>query len=102
MNKFLARQGRLRTTLVAAAATLALAGCFGGGGDDDDDNNAGAGSNTPPASASASTDGFLAFIVSLAGGMFDNAEPFDLSNFTLPTDNADNREPIPTPVDAGT
>ncbi len=85
---------RLHGALLAAAASLALAACGGGS-----DNDPPANPNAPPASASASSQGFIAYIASLANGMFDNDEPKDLSQFTLPTDNVDNQPPAATPID---
>lgn len=86
---------RLRALLAATLAGLLLAGCFGGGGDDDDEG----GDDAPPASASRSSEGFLAYIASLADGMFDTAEPLDLERFSAPTDDVDDQEPRATPVD---
>jgi hypothetical protein len=86
---------RFRALLAAVLAGLLLAACGGDGGDDDDDD----GGNTPPASARRSSDGFIAYIASLADGMFDAAEPIDLERFTAPPDDAENQEPKPTPVD---
>lgn len=85
---------RFQGLLLAAAASLALAACGGGGG-----GNAAVDANVPPASASASSTGFLAYIASLANGMFDAAEPVDVSMFTLPGDNADGLEPRATAID---
>jgi len=86
---------RFRALLAAALSGLLLAGCGGDGGDDDDD----AGGNTPPASASRSSDGFIAYIASMADGLLGAAEPIDLEHFTPPPDDADDQEPKPTPVD---
>jgi hypothetical protein len=85
-----------RAALLAAAASLALAGCGGGG---DDAPPAAEDPNAPPASASANSQGFLAFIASLSNRMLDHAEPFDLSRFTLPGDNADAAPPAATSID---
>lgn len=81
--------------LLAATAGLALAGCGGGGG-----SSASVDATVPPASASASSQGFLAYIAGFANGMFDSAEPFDLSAFSAPPDDADTAEPAATPADA--
>lgn len=87
---------RFQGLLLAAATSLVLAACGGGGGGN---GNAGGDANVPPASASASTTGFLAYIASLANGMFDSAEPVDVTMFTLPGDNADTLEPVATAID---
>jgi hypothetical protein len=79
--------------LAALAAGLMLAACGGGG-------SGGGGAQAPSvATASESSNGFIAFIASLEDGLFDNAEPFDLSNFTAPTDDTDSDPPAATPVD---
>lgn len=79
------------TCLLAVAACAGVAACGGGGG------------SGPPAPsttmASASSEGFIAFIAALEEGLFDNAEPFDLSNFSAPTDDTDSDAPAATPVD---
>ena len=87
---------RIHALLALTLAGLALAGC-GGGGDGDGDEPGG--DNAPPASASRSSDGFIAYIASLADRPFDAAEPIDLERFTPPPDDADGEEPRPTPVD---
>lgn len=93
------RTFRFRALLVATTLTgLLLAGCGGGGGGGDDDAAAGGG-NAPPASASRSSDGFIAYIASLADRRSDAAEPIDLQRFTPPPDDAGNQEPGPTPAD---
>jgi hypothetical protein len=79
--------------LVIAAAGLSLTACGG------DDSVPPAGGNVPPASASASAKGFIDYIQSLAGGMFDTSEPVDLSAFTLPTDDTEALPPYPTSID---
>ena len=91
------RTYRFRTLLASALAGLVLAGCGGGGGGDDDDGAGGG--NAPPASASRSSDGFIAYVASLTDRLFDAAEPIDLERFTPPPDDADDEEPKPTPVD---
>ena len=80
---------RIKALLLSAAAALALAACGGGGGDGRADDQA-----APPASASANSQGFLAYIAGLANGMWDTAEPRDLSNFTPPSENTDMQEPV--------
>jgi hypothetical protein len=83
-------KNRLLQGLLAAAASLALAACGGGGG----------GSAEPsPGTAGGSSEGFIAFIASFDEGMFDDDEPFDLSDFSAPTDDADSDPPADTPVD---
>jgi len=81
----------------AVALSLSLAACGGGGGGSG--GAAGNGSNTPPDSASASSQGFLAYIVSLANDMLDSAEPIDVSDFAPPTDGNETSEPAATPID---
>ena len=91
------RTFHFRALLVATLTGLLLAGCGGGGGGGDDDDAAGG--NAPPASASRSSDGFIAYIASLADRLSDAAEPIDLQRFTPPADDAGNQEPRPTPAD---
>ena len=80
--------------LGALSAGLLLAACGGGG------SGGGGGAAAPSvATASESSEGFIAFIASLENGMFDDDEPFDLSNFSAPTDDADSDAPAATPVD---
>jgi len=78
--------------LALAAATLALAGCFGGGGDDDppaaQDPLAGV-----PESANQSSAGFIGYLKLLVALKPDNAEPFALDGFNPP--RPDNTEPEP-------
>jgi hypothetical protein len=89
------RKHAWRAWLACGATALLLAAC--GGSDNDGDD---LGEGPPPASASESTEGFLAYVAALAERMIDESEPFDLSGFTLPTDDADTREPIATDIDA--
>ncbi|HKX94762.1 MAG TPA: hypothetical protein VJM48_08680 [Methylibium sp.] len=84
---------RLLQRTLALAACIGLAACGGGG------NGGGAAETPSTATASESSEGFIAFIASLDGGLFDNAEPFDLSNFSAPTDDTDSDAPAATPVD---
>jgi hypothetical protein len=93
------KTSRLHGVLLAAAASLALAAC-GGGGNDRDDSPPG-GPDAPPSSAGNSNEGFLAFIASLANGMFDRSEPYDLSMFEAPaaTAQTDMAEPVATSID---
>lgn len=81
---------RIQALLLSATATLVLAACGGGGGGGvrAEDQSA------PPASAGASSQGFLAYIAGLANGMWDSAEPRDLSNFNPPSENTDAQEPV--------
>ncbi|MBA3598743.1 MAG: hypothetical protein H0W40_15395 [Methylibium sp.] len=88
---------RIHGVLLAAVASLALAACGGGGGSDRDDTPAG-GPDAPPASAGASSEGFLAFIASLADGMFDRSEPYDVSMFDAPASD-ETAPPIATSID---
>ena len=90
------KTSRFPALLAATLAGLLLAGCGGGGGDSED---AAAGGSTPRASASRSSDGFIAYIASLADRAFDVAESIDLRRFTTPPDDADDQEPRPTPAD---
>lgn len=101
----------LKTWLLCAASALALAACGGDGGDGVNNAGGGGGSTPPPdptplenpavpASAGASSQGFLAYIASLANFMWDTTEPRDLSNFTPPSENVDSQEPIATSNDA--
>lgn len=86
---------RLHRALLAGATSLLLAACGGGGGD----AQPGQDPNVPPASAGASSQGFLAYIASLAGAMFDNAPPIDLSQFSAPTDDTESQPPVATSID---
>lgn len=88
------KTNRFHGALLAAAASLALAGC-GGGGDSPPPQDP----TVPPASASSSSQGFLAYIASFAGGMFDTVEPINLSMFTLPTDDTEALAPVATAID---
>ena len=67
-----------------AALTLSLAavlaGCGGGGNDPPPPTV------EVPASASASIDGFIAYLQALVGSMADTLEPVDVSGVTPPTD----------------
>ncbi len=85
---------RFHGALLALAAGTLLAAC-GGGGDAPPAQDP----NVPPASAGASSQGFLAYIASLAGGMFDTAAPIDLSMFSAPTDDTEAQAPVATPID---
>lgn len=81
-----------RATFAALSVALLLAGCGGGGG--------GGGEPAPStASAGESSGGFIAFIASFEDGMFDDDEPFDLSDFDAPTDDTESDAPEATPVD---
>lgn len=84
---------RLRAALLAAATGTLLAACGGGDGAPPEDNS------IAPASASASSQGFIDYIASLAGRMLDDSDPVDVSALTLPGDNVDNREPAATSID---
>ncbi len=86
-----------RLVLTCTAIALSLAACGGGGGGAS--SGGGSGSNTPPDSASTSSQGFLAYIASLADGMFDSAEPVDVSDFVPPTDGNETSEPAATAID---
>lgn len=87
----------VKTWLLCAAAGLALAACGGGGGGG---GGAAQDESTPPASASANSQGFLAYIAGLANRMWEDAEPRDLGNFTPPSDNTDAQEPVALAGDA--
>lgn len=80
-----------RAGFAALAASLAVAAC-GGGGSDNSDRRA-------VDRAGANSQGFLEFIASFAGRDFDNDEPYDLSEFEAPSDDADSAAPVSTPVD---
>lgn len=85
----------IKGALLAAAAGLVLVACGGGG---DSGFNAQT-DGTPPASASASTQGFLEFIDGLVAQALDGREPYDVSALTLPTDDADTKEPVRLSID---
>lgn len=87
------RHGHLRLALLAAAAAAALAACGGGGSGPASDDS------TVPASAGASSQGFLDYVASLAGRMLDDREPADVGALSLPSDDADTREPAATSID---
>ena len=76
----------------AAAALLALAGC---GGDDDDTPSTPAVTAQVPASASASVDGFISYLMALVVAPADDLEPVDITAVTPPT--SENTEPTPLP-----
>lgn len=86
---------RFHGALLALAAGALLAACGGGGSDAPPAQDP----NAPPASAGASSQGFLAYIASLAGGMFDNSEPIDVSQFSAPTDDTEAQAPVATAID---
>jgi hypothetical protein len=82
-----------RGALVVGAAG-ALASC---GGSDHDDNNVppvAIDFNIPPASASASVDGFIAFMKGVVATTPDTLAPLDVANFVAPT--SDTTEPDQT------
>lgn len=76
--------------LAALSAVVLLAACGGGGGDEPAPSTA---------TASKSSEGFIAFIASLEHGKFDGDKPIDLSGFSAPTDDADSDPPASTPID---
>jgi hypothetical protein len=79
----------VRSAALAVMAAAVLAACGGDGSDD----------NTPPvtaqvpASASASTTGFIAYLMALVQSAADTLEPVDVSAVTPPAD--DTSEPTP-------
>ncbi len=81
-----------RSTAIAAAL-LALASCGGGGDDGGPPSVAPVATNTPPASASGSSDGFVAFLKTLVATTPDNTEPLDLSAFTAPVNDTGDPDP---------
>lgn len=91
------KMSRLQGALLAVAASLTLAACGGGG----IDRPPPGGPDAPPASAGASSEGFLAFIASLADRNFDRSEPYDLSMFEAPAASADTdtAPPVGTKID---
>ena len=93
------KTSRFHAALLAVVASLSLAAC--GGGDNDNDDAPPGGPDAPPSSASQSSEGFLAFIASLANGMFDRSEPYDLSRFEAPaaTASSDMAPPVATAID---
>lgn len=91
------KTSRFHGALLAAAACFALAACGGGGGGDDDDAPPG-GPDAPPASAGMTSQGFLAFIASLANRNFDRSTPYELGMFEAP-ESDETAAPIATSVD---
>lgn len=89
-------QRTVRGALLAAAAGLVLTACGGG---DDAPTYSYETSATPPDSAGVNISSFLGFIADLAGSPLENREPFDLSAYVLPTDDADTLPPIATAID---
>jgi predicted small lipoprotein YifL len=90
------RNKTLKTLLLAASVSVALAAC---GGNDDGPGYDANTASTPPDTASASSQGFVDFVASLANAMVDGREGYDLSAFNLPTDNVDTLEPARTSID---
>ncbi len=86
---------RIALGLAGVGAAVVLASC-GGGNDDNNGNNnpPPPASNQPPASASASVDGFIAYLKTLVVQFPETGEPLDLTNFTAPT--SDTTEPDPS------
>jgi hypothetical protein len=74
-------------TLALGAALLALAACGGS------DNTPPPPTSQVPASASASVNGFIAYLQALVVSMADTLEPVDVSTVTAPAD--DTIEPLP-------
>jgi hypothetical protein len=74
----------MKTSYVAALGVAAVVAACGGGGE--------SASPFPPAttqvppSASASTDGFISYLVALVASPADTLEPVDTSGVTPPTD----------------
>jgi len=87
----------LRGVLLVATAGLVLAACGGGGNDAPAYSYETAA--TPPDSAGVNISSFLGFIADLAGSPLENREPFDLSAYVLPTDDADALPPVATAID---
>lgn len=85
---------KVHCLLLASLTALMLSACGGGGREQTPVENP-----AVPASAGASSQGFLAYIASLANYMWDTAEPRDTSGFAPPGDNADTQEPIRTSND---
>jgi len=90
-------QRTLRGALLAVAAGLVLAACGGGGSDAPAYSFET--SATPPESAGVNIASFLGFIADLAGSPLENREPFDLSAYVLPVDDADTLPPVATAID---
>lgn len=67
------------------ALSVLLASCGGGGDDGGPAPVPPVVSNTPPDSASASTDGFIAYLKILVATMPENTEPLDVASFVAPT-----------------
>jgi hypothetical protein len=83
---------------VVLLASAVLAACSGGPAPDPVPAGP-ASSNLPPASASASTQGLVAYTATLAASADDTAQAIDLSRYTLPTDGVDTAVAIATPND---
>ncbi|RZI85459.1 MAG: hypothetical protein EOP38_04995 [Rubrivivax sp.] len=84
----------------AAALAVVLSGLLTacGGGDDAPPPTA-VDHTVPPTSASASTDGQVAYVASLAAAPSETADPVILDNYTPPTDDADTAPPVATSAD---
>ena len=81
-----------------AASMAVLAGMLTGCGGRVDDTMPPP-DNMPPASASASTDGFVAYAVKLTAASGDGSDVVDLSAFSLPSDGSDTAALVATPND---
>jgi hypothetical protein len=87
----------IRLGVAAALTAGVLAGCGGGGRNDP--RTPEDGGNLPPASASASTDGMVAYTALQAKTRRDTADGVDLSAYALPDDATDALAPVATPND---
>jgi hypothetical protein len=83
---------------VAGLTATVLAACSGSPGSDPAPVDDGQG-NLPPASASATTQGLVAYTASLAASANDDGQPVNLSLYALPPDPSDTAVPVATPND---
>ena len=86
----------LASTLALCSAVLALAGCGGGNGDSgnagDNGGSGGGGGMSLPSSATASADGFIAYMKVLVGSADDTGNPVSLGDATGP--GSDTASPV--------
>ena len=93
------KQRRITGLLLAGALGLALSACGGGGDGGGTPAYDTATAQTPPDTASLTAQGFLEFIDGMSKLVLDGREPFDLTAFMGPADNADTAEPVRLSID---
>ncbi|HWI10047.1 MAG TPA: hypothetical protein VNU48_01835 [Burkholderiaceae bacterium] len=78
-----------KSWILALCAAASLAGCGGGGGD-----HTPAVTESVPAGASASTGGFVGYLMALMASAADTLEPVDMNAVKPPADDASEPTPI--------